>query len=224
MTSKFLIYGLVDPRDGQLRYVGKSTSGLERPKAHGHPSVLRKSQGYKANWLRLLKSMDLSHSIVIIQEFEDSEILPVAEIYWISYFKGMGCRLTNMTDGGEGVSGLKRSKNTKSKMSLSRGGPPREDVERIVALYSSGASTRAIGKSVGRSSGVVFKVLKREGVKIRNKSEAHPRPMSEGQIKKAVEEYSAGMSAPALATKYDVGSTSVYRWLELRGIERRGRW
>ena len=44
MPSKFLIYGLVDPRDGQLRYVGKSTSGLRRPRSHWYPRVIREDR------------------------------------------------------------------------------------------------------------------------------------------------------------------------------------
>lgn len=32
--SRFLIYGLVDPRTNEVRYVGRSSSGLVRPKHH----------------------------------------------------------------------------------------------------------------------------------------------------------------------------------------------
>lgn len=102
MNLKYLIYGLVDPRDGQLRYIGKSSSGRRRPQAHGSPSYLARDTTYKANWIRSLKSLGLSYKIVIIHEFQEPEILGLAETFWIAYFRGLGAKLTNLTDGGEG--------------------------------------------------------------------------------------------------------------------------
>jgi hypothetical protein len=40
---KYLIYGLVDPRDNLVKYVGKSSKGLIRPKQHFHNNRDRKS-------------------------------------------------------------------------------------------------------------------------------------------------------------------------------------
>ena len=119
MASKFIIYGLVDPRDGQLRYVGKSCSGLTRPKVHTEPRQLR-AHTHQASWLR---SMGQKPIVVVIHELPDVEILNDAERYWIAYFRAMGCSLTNATDGGDGLShGFKHSLETRVRMSLSKMG------------------------------------------------------------------------------------------------------
>lgn len=115
---KTLIYGLVDPRTGQLRYIGKSCSGFERPRRHGSVSALAKDETYKGRWIKELHGEGLSYEIVLIQEV-DREILETAEIHWIAYFRAMGCPLTNLTNGGDGCTGTKRSSATKEKIAES---------------------------------------------------------------------------------------------------------
>lgn len=110
MTSKFIIYGLVDPRDGQLRYVGKSVRGLGRPKEH---TSRKNERTHKANWIQQLQALGLKYEIVIIQELDGPEILSQAEVFWIAYFRQLGCNLTNATDGGEGTLGREVSAATK---------------------------------------------------------------------------------------------------------------
>jgi hypothetical protein len=112
MVSKFLIYGLVDPVSGQLRYIGLSTRGLKRPRST-EGRVRRGGEGkdtYKVNWIRGLIAKGLHYGIVIIQELPDAEGLYESEKHWIKYFRQMGCPLTNTSDGGiGGAFGVKRS-------------------------------------------------------------------------------------------------------------------
>lgn len=122
MTSKHLIYGLFDPRDGQLRYIGKSSSGLARPKEHLEPGRLALNKSWSGNWIRKLIRYGLKYRISVIQEFAGGDHLNRAEMYWIAYFRQAGCRLTNVTNGGEGVSGLPRSAATRAKISASSKG------------------------------------------------------------------------------------------------------
>ena len=116
--SKFLIYGLVDPRDGHLRYVGQTKRGLDRPKIHGTAWHLNRDFTHKALWIRKLQSLGLNYSVVIIQELPDVDIINQAEIHWIAYFRKMGFDLTNSTPGGDGFKG-RHSAETKAKMSKS---------------------------------------------------------------------------------------------------------
>lgn len=44
LKSKFLIYGLTDPITDELRYIGRSSSGLNRPRQHLAPSVYNKEK------------------------------------------------------------------------------------------------------------------------------------------------------------------------------------
>lgn len=118
--SKYIIYGLVDPRTRLVRYVGKSVRGLARPKSHRHPSN-RKKRTHTATWVRSLISEGADYEIVILEQCE-REILSAAEIWWIAYGRACNWSLTNHTDGGEGVLGLKFSAESRAKMSASHKG------------------------------------------------------------------------------------------------------
>jgi hypothetical protein len=98
-----IIYGLVDPRDRQLRYIGLSKNGMRRPREHSKGWSLREDGNtHKANWIRQLLSTGAQPEVVVIQSFDDPAILPEAEMHWIAYFKKMGYKLTNGTAGGDG--------------------------------------------------------------------------------------------------------------------------
>jgi hypothetical protein len=102
--SKRLIYGLLDPRTNEIRYIGKSTYGLERPKKHQRHSILKRD--HKSNWLRQLFDAGLTCEIVVLEELSDAHDINEREISWIAYAKTLGWRLTNLTAGGDGASGL----------------------------------------------------------------------------------------------------------------------
>ncbi len=114
---KYIIYGLVDPFTGQLRYIGKSEEGMKRPLQHSMPSLLAKNTNpHKCNWVRSVLAKCGIVEILIIQEFQEAEILDQAEIHWISYFRGLGCNLLNISTGGEaGTKGWKQSPETIAK-------------------------------------------------------------------------------------------------------------
>lgn len=122
VTSRFLIYGLLDPRDGTLRYIGKSSSGMSRPRDHARPSRVRVERTHKANWVRSLLAIGLCPQIVVIEEHPTSDDLGEAEQFYIAYFKTLGCRLTNATEGGEGAPGVQVSDSTRAKQSVARRG------------------------------------------------------------------------------------------------------
>jgi hypothetical protein len=100
--SKYIVYGLVDPRTDEIRYVGKSSSGLERPRWHGYPSALTKGRTHKQNWIRELVSEGLVYRIKVLEVVAAKEELADAEIKWIKYGHDEEWPLTNITAGGEG--------------------------------------------------------------------------------------------------------------------------
>lgn len=118
MKRRFLIYGLVDPRNGHLRYIGRSSSGLTRPRGHKCPSNLSREIGHKANWIRQLLAQGLSYDIVVIEEFDSQSELDTAEEFWIAYFASIGCDLTNKAKGGQGPKGYRQS--PEHKLSISQ--------------------------------------------------------------------------------------------------------
>lgn len=89
------IYGLIDPRDNRVRYIGKTNNLKLRLKQHFHETKLT----LKANWIKSLKKQKLKPSIQIIDVATELD-WKTKEQYWISMFPD----LLNMTSGGEGNS------------------------------------------------------------------------------------------------------------------------
>lgn len=109
-TSKYLIYGLFDPRNGELRYIGKSCSGLTRPKIHGRPKNLSQDTNkHKVYWISQLALEGLKPEIFVLEEFDNKKYLGEEEQFYIAYFKGLGCRLVNLTRGGDGAPGYRHT-------------------------------------------------------------------------------------------------------------------
>jgi hypothetical protein len=111
------IYGLADPNTGELRYVGKTVMPLtQRLGFHCNRAELsRKNDTHKNNWVKKLLREGKRPEIFVVEEHEE-EGLYDAEQFWISYFRSIGCYLTNATDGGPGAKGYKHSDETKLKM------------------------------------------------------------------------------------------------------------
>lgn len=97
------IYGLVDPETHAVRYIGKSSVGLKRPRTHGNPSVLAKTKSYKANWIRSLQSRGLQYVILILECVNSPHELDDAERRWIAQGHCDRWPLTNLTAGGDGL-------------------------------------------------------------------------------------------------------------------------
>lgn len=101
-VSRFLIYGLRDPRTREIRYVGKSTRGKERPQDHTSPSA-RKKHSHKAHWISDLMKNNLRPEIVILQQCLSNDELDSAERFWIAIGRvSLGKRFANVKDGGGG--------------------------------------------------------------------------------------------------------------------------
>jgi len=158
MVSKYIVYGLYDSKNGELRYIGKSCSGAHRPKEHKY--TYRRENTRKAKWLKQIKG---DYYWRVLAECLSEEDLISAEIYAIAYYRFLGYRLTNLTDGGDGSSGLLKSIKVKEKISRSTGGLSESDLEEAFKLHDQGDSTRAIGKILNRAPNVVWYTLKRYG-------------------------------------------------------------
>ncbi len=95
------IYGLLDPRTGELGYVGKTVKSLSwRLKSHLTPTAL-KQKTHKACWLRCLVGLGLTPEIFLIEQVADEDV-DEAEVFWIAYFRSIGAELCNHTPGGDG--------------------------------------------------------------------------------------------------------------------------
>jgi hypothetical protein len=154
-TKKHLIYVLIDPITNELRYVGRSSRGLIRPKRHWRDKELEYDY-YCSRWVRSLVSNGLVPEIEVLEQFDHSEnindVLNDAEIFWIAYWRSVGARLTNANAGGHIG---KISEETRIKMSLSRKGKrqTKESIaKRLETIRENGGWTDAQREAHRRNS------------------------------------------------------------------------
>lgn len=97
------IYGLIDPDTHECRYVGKADNIQKR--LSQHVSAARVEITHKGRWLCSLLTKGLQPEILIF-ECVPTDIWQDSEVWWISYMRCLGARLTNATVGGDGMCGV----------------------------------------------------------------------------------------------------------------------
>ena len=95
------IYALLDPRDGTLRYVGKSNNPTVRRYEHVCASQLF-AKTHRNNWIKSLLENGHKPEMVVLEEVPSSE-WKTSESWWIEYWKFLGANLVNGTSGGDGL-------------------------------------------------------------------------------------------------------------------------
>lgn len=113
-----LIYALCCPLSGEIRYVGKTHGRLQK-RLQGH--LQERQVCHKASWIKSLLATGLRPVIETIESIENSDDTDWQHVerFWISYLRFIGCRLTNMEEGGGGG---KLSQATRLKLSLAHKG------------------------------------------------------------------------------------------------------
>lgn len=96
-ARKTFIYILVDPRDGQVRYVGKFNDPQLRLRAH--VSRCNMSSSHLYNWISVLKRLLLRPQLFIVEHAPKTQWQD-RERYWIAFFRSQGADLTNTVEGG----------------------------------------------------------------------------------------------------------------------------
>lgn len=114
--DKNIVYALCEPDTGAVRYVGKSSSGLRRPRDHGRSSVLSRNRTYLTNWIKSLHARGDNYLVQVLETHQSNLTLSDAERRWIAYGRANGWRLTNLTDGGDGAPGFNPSPETREKL------------------------------------------------------------------------------------------------------------
>lgn len=118
------IYVLIDPKSNQIKYVGKTTDIKRRLRRHISERFLHDS--YKDRWIRKIVDSNVLLEIEIIDEVDKSN-WGYWEKFYISYFKSIGCLLTNGTIGGDeppSTKGRKHTIESRLKMSNTKKGKP----------------------------------------------------------------------------------------------------
>ena len=108
------------------------------------PSASHIGSVHKCRWIAKLASLGLQPEIVVLQTFDSGDGLDTAERQWIAIGRAaLRKRLTNITDGGDGVSGLAHSAEARAKMSAAKKAAwnDPEKRERMRTAQSRGKST-----------------------------------------------------------------------------------
>lgn len=113
-----------------MRYVGKTAKDWSR-RYNNHLSDRLKT--HKANWIKQLRALGLKPIIEPLEILENvtPEVWQEAERFWIESLRQLGCRLTNLTTGGE--HGTKPSLESRRKMSEYQRNRPAEINARMAA-------------------------------------------------------------------------------------------
>jgi hypothetical protein len=106
LAETHIVYGLFDPRTGELRYVGRTSVGASRRLSAHLTAAKRKGRRTRvANWVRSLLDVGETPTMDTLEEFCSFPECSLGETFYVCYFRYIGCDLVNLTDGGEGVQG-----------------------------------------------------------------------------------------------------------------------
>ena len=98
-----VVYGFADPDTREMRYIGKTITGMRRIWKHAYKARSGSSEcPHLYNWMRSLTVHGKAPVVVAIEYVDCGGDIDTTERGWIAYFRALGCDLTNRTDGGDG--------------------------------------------------------------------------------------------------------------------------
>lgn len=172
------IYSLIDPRNLEIRYIGKTRKEVES-RLIEHISKARKSPTtHRDKWINSLIRLGLKPEIKVI-EYCTKDIWQDREIYWISYYRGIHS-LTNHSDGGGGSNLNKGVDNHNAKFST-------QQIREAVTLYVLGCSYNQI-KTLTPFQSLRYKTLRSWAEKGNRVDETTGIPMKSDYIRESKNE------------------------------------
>jgi hypothetical protein len=104
---RYVVYGLVDPEDKTLRYVGSTAWPELRKIDHTVSSVGTVTEKTPlGRWVLSLRKRGLVPDVVEMEVFDDEYEMQVAEQFWIMHHREIGTDLLNVLDGSPMKTGL----------------------------------------------------------------------------------------------------------------------
>ena len=181
------VYGLIDPRAGELRYVGKTERSTHvRLKRHMH-NAREGVRSHVYNWLRQLLAAGLKPEVEVLETHETAEALVEAERHFIAYFRSIGCNLTNATEGGDGSVGYQHTEESKQKQRAKMSG------RRLTPEHRSGISRGISGRSVSPATRLKLSASNTKS----NAHRAHPVVDDGGTVYPSISAAARALSIPS---------------------------
>lgn len=103
------IYRLIDSRNNEVRYIGKTTNPKRRYKQH----LYDKRKSHKSSWIQSLRKLGLKPIFEIIETCDENNWVE-REKYWINQYEN----LTNLKEGGGSDYVRTTSESTREKLHL----------------------------------------------------------------------------------------------------------
>jgi hypothetical protein len=101
------VYMLIDPRNSLPFYVGKGVG--RRCHFHKWEAETTDKQSFKLNKIRKIQKLSLSVTIKKVETQVSDDMAKEFECFLISELNDFGIELTNLTEGGDGTLGFKRT-------------------------------------------------------------------------------------------------------------------
>lgn len=202
------IYALLDPRTNEVRYIGWTRNPQAR--LHKHVSDSAKRITHCHNWVTQLLAAGYRPLMQIIEE-TDFASYAERERFWIAFYRDSGARLTNHSDGGDGMPGHHHTEYTKRRMSeyaKSIGRRP---------LRTPEVMERIRQKMIGRKDSFEVRIRKSAGRKGMRFSEQH-----RAHLRQAKNEFWATSKGEDLSNRYsrEYGSLSDEQVIEVWRLAR----
>ena len=113
------IYALLEKDTQQIRYVGMAINPDIRVPSHFKDALKPNHKSYKVSWIRKMMREDRIIQVMILERSCTNP--QEREIYWIKRLRSEGHKLTNMTDGGEGLLNPTSSTRKRHRVAVSKG-------------------------------------------------------------------------------------------------------
>jgi hypothetical protein len=196
--NPIFIYGLYDPETGELRYIGKS----ERPEMRYQNHLNEVSNCHRSHWIQALKRKGLKPFMEILESIDGEWPWQESERHWIARMRRLRCRLTNNTDGGDGVANLTgpgRERYLRSVRNRTLSPEARRKISEFRKTWRASEHTRAAMSRAGKGRKILW--IDKIADKLRK--------LTDEQIQQIKSRLEAGEKNKDLAAEYGVHRTTL---------------